>query len=737
MAELRPYPLGPLVTRMFRELESHDSIFDLPRAHMFGEGGGPSGGARQGAASAAGEEGRGAAVPAATPDLSVRFHDRVASTPLGPAAGPQSQMAQNLVLSWLGGCRVMELKTVQIMDELDIPRPCIDMATVGYNVEWSQELKLEQSLEEYVKGAMLVEMLRASGRLPGAATAPHVIYDMSVGYDLEGIRSERVSAFLAGMSDCSAVIDRLRPQIPAAFGDLRDLDFPTGLSRTLTLSTFHGCPPEEIERIIEFLLREHGLHCIVKLNPTLLGPQSARALLHDTLGYDDVAIPDEAFVKDASWDQALGFTERLARTAAELGQGFGVKFSNTLIVRNQREFFPASEQEMYLSGTPLHVLAMELVRRFRRVFGQRIPVSFAAGVDRHNFADAVSLGLVPVTVCSDLLKPGGYARAHTYLDALTEAMAAVGAHDVPDWILRSHGQAHAALDRLGLEADDPRLAACRAALAGGGDGDGEGGGEGGGDGDGDGGGGGDGEGEGDLAAAAGPELHERWVAEASLLNTELVVEALHADPRYDRDHNSTPPRKIGSPLVLFDCITCDKCVPVCPNDANFKLVMPALDLPVVKLVRRDGAWIAREDGRLVLGKKHQIANFADFCNECGNCDVFCPEDGGPYLIKPRFFGTRADFDARPDRDGFFMDRQGEEAVLHGRFEGSAYRLSRAGARLRFAGPGFELTLDPDDVPASLEGEAAGEVDLTWMRILMLIRDAAYGQGALHYAALLA
>ena len=42
----------------------------------------------------------------------------------------------------------MELKTVQILDELEINRPCIDMQTIGYNIEWSQELKIAESLEE-------------------------------------------------------------------------------------------------------------------------------------------------------------------------------------------------------------------------------------------------------------------------------------------------------------------------------------------------------------------------------------------------------------------------------------------------------------------------------------------------------------------------------------------------------------------------------------------------------------
>jgi len=708
--------MGALVTRMLRELDAHGSIFDLPRKHIFGAGvrARAEGVRAHGEAEREGDAGDSAH---AAPDLSVRFHDRVASTPLGPAAGPQSQMAQNIVLSWLGGCRIMELKTVQIMDELDIPRPCIDMATVGYNVEWSQELKLEQSLDEYVKGAMLVEMLRAGGQLPGAAAAPHVVYDMSVGYDLDGIRSERVSAFINGMTDCSAVVDRLRAQIPAEFAHLRDLDFPTELSRTLTLSTFHGCPPDEIERIIDYLLREHGLHCIIKLNPTLLGPERARELLHDRLGYDDVSIPDEAFVKDASWDQAQGFTERLAATAAELGQGFGVKFSNTLIVKNHRDVFPPAEEAMYLSGTPLHVLAMDLVRRFRQRFGDSIPISFAAGIDRHNFADAVSLGLVPVTVCSDLLKPGGYARAHTYLDALSAAMSAVGAEHVPDWILRAHGQGHAALAQLGLAGDDPALAACCAALDGGGD----------------------------LLAAAGPELHARWVSQAALLNTEVVVTALADDPRYHRDQNAKPPRKIGSMLELFDCITCDKCVPVCPNDANFTLSMPAVDLPIVKLTRTASGWSAREDGRLVLAKKHQLANFADFCNECGNCDAFCPEDGGPYLIKPRFFGTREDFDAFSERDGFLAERHDGQLVLHGRFSGRSYRLSREGQGWRYAGDGFDIVIDlaldagsasADQIASHVTGEADGEVDLAYLRILMLIRESAYGEGALNYAALM-
>ena len=72
----------------------------------------------------------------------------------------RSQMAQNLVLSWLAGGRIMELKTVQVNDELKISRPCIDAANIGYNIEWSQELRVADSLDQYVQGAMLIHMLR-------------------------------------------------------------------------------------------------------------------------------------------------------------------------------------------------------------------------------------------------------------------------------------------------------------------------------------------------------------------------------------------------------------------------------------------------------------------------------------------------------------------------------------------------------------------------------------------------
>ncbi len=674
MTELRPYPFDQLVRRSLLELEREQKLFDLPLASgYFGD---------------------------TELDFSVQMHGSRASSPLGPAAGPHTQMAQNIVLSWLAGCRVMELKTVQVNDRLQIPRPCIDMATVGYNVEWSQELRVWESLEEYVKASMLIEVLQVSGLVPLTPGFADTLFDLSLGYDLEGIRSSRVQGFIDSMMDATEVIERLRPKLPAEY---RHLDFQTRISDQVTLSTFHGCPSDEIEGIARHLIEDKGLHTIVKLNPTLLGPDRVQQVLHERLGYSEERVPQAAFDEDTHWEEMTSFCERLGILASDRNLGFGVKFTNTLIVENHRDFFPASEERMYLSGPPLHVLAMCLVDDFREHFGMRFPVSFSAGIDRHNFPDAAALGLLPVTTCSDLLKTGGYRRGEKYYQSLAGRMAAVNATDLEEFAILAYGLGSQALSALG-QLEPRRRADCEAALTA----------------------------SGDLRAAAGDALFESWVREARRLGTRHYVERLLDDERYSRGRNDRPPKKIDSALETFDCIACDKCVPVCPNGANFSFRLGPLEVPIVKLLSDGEGWVVREEGQLSIGQEVQYANFADFCNDCGNCDVFCPEDGGPYMIKPRFFRTVEDWREFADLDGFALDSEAAPATLHGRFGGRAFLLSTEGERLRFGGPGFELSLDPRHPELNCEGWADEEVDLTYLRLLMLVRESVYEADQLNY-----
>ena len=178
---------------------------------------------------------------------------------------------------------------------------------------------------------------------------------------------------------------------------------------------------------------------------------------------------------------------------------------------------------------------------------------------------------------------------------------------------------------------------------------------------------------------------------------------------------------MGTHLKLFDCLTCDKCLPVCPNAANFTVTLPLDEIPIERLLRADGGWVRDVLGSLPVTRKHQIANYADFCNECGNCDVFCPEHGGPYRLKPRFFGSVDSWKAEPLLDGFFLE---DRETLHGRFDGKEFRLGSRAEGVEYSGAGFRLTFRPADIAASAEGTSEGSVDLTYYHIMDCLRRAA-------------
>jgi putative selenate reductase len=379
---------------------------------------------------------------------------------------------------------------------------------------------------------------------------------MSVGYDLAGIASDAMNGFVTGLLDAGETIDRLRPEIPEPFAEFVDFGYPTRLVDGATLSTFHGCPPDEIEAIARHLMGEYGLDVVVKLNPTLLGFEAVSATL-DRLGHGSLPLDPDAFEADLHYDRALEMIGSLQGFAVERGLHFGIKLTNTLIVGNHRHRLPGDT--MYLSGRPLHVLAISLLDRLAGdlpgVLGLGsdpgpVQVSFSAGIDRDNVADAVGLGLVPVTVCTNLLKPGGYGNLSGMLRALSEDMHESGCTDIQGWVDHYAADAVAGGHRDAVAAYAARL-----------------GGE---------------EGVRRYGAAA-PEKRLREV---------------------DRD------------LEAFDCVSCNLCVTVCPNDAMLHVATP--------------------EG-LGLGERWQYFCLAELCNDCGNCTTFCPERGDPFLVKPRLF----------------------------------------------------------------------------------------------------
>ncbi len=676
MSILRPTPIAALARRLFRELAEKNAAFDLPaRRFVRGE---------------------------TDVDLSVAVGARRMAAPFGPAAGPHTQLAQNIVLSWLAGGRAIELKTVQVDDALCLPRPCIDMRDVGYNCEFSQELRVQQSIVEYVKGALLVAMLAASGKAGVLPSFTDTVFDASVGYDLAGIQSEKVDGYLRALRDIRPTADALRAELPADLRELGGARLPSALIETVTVSTFHGCPPQEIEAIASHLMTRHGVSVVVKLNPTLLGEREVRGLLHDALGFTDIVVPGSAFERDAKLPEVVAMVGRLRERASSLGLSFGVKLTNTLVVENRRPFFPAGVSEAYLSGPPLHVIAMHLVARLRREVGTHVPMSFSAGIDAQNVAAAIALDLVPVTVCTDWLKTGGYGRGIRFHEALVERVRHAGARDRAAFVVRAFGHEEAALEAAGVtgEAAARALAALRNT--------------------------GTLQGVRDPAIAPplGPEVAARWVREAARRNTETYVAGLAGDPRYHRGHHEKAPKKVGSQLTTFDCLTCDKCVAVCPNDAIFTYVAPHLEVPQATATRGEGGITLVRTGTLRIDERHQIASFADHCNDCGNCDAFCPEDGGPFLAKPRFFGSLEALREDPRGEGLFVVRTAGGYRAHVRSGGREVLVCGEGRRVTYSGEGFSLVLDPYDGDTAVAGQIAGQieggVDVTQARVVHVL-----------------
>ena len=391
--------------------------------------------------------------------LAMRRYGRRLDNPFGLAAGPHTQLSHNLVAGWLAGARYLELKTVQTLDRLEVARPCIDMTDEGYNCEWSQELPLDVSLSEYVDAWCAIRVLqRRADRFDAAE--PGFLGNLSVGYDLAGIRGAKVQRFLDRVADCRGAIETRLAAAARHHPNVCDIPVPDGLSNHVTLSTMHGCPPDEIERIARHLISERGLHTAIKLNPTLLGPRELRALLNETLGYE-VDVPDASFAHDLDFTGAVDLVRSLRGEAERAGVEFGIKLTNTLECRNVRGVLPG--EMSYLSGRALHPISVCVAQRLQSAFDGALDLSFSGGADAANAADLVACGLAPVTVCSDLLRPGGILRLRQYIGNLSSALDAAGASDLDDFARRRAGSddlAAAHLENLRAYADatahDPR-----------------------------------------------------------------------------------------------------------------------------------------------------------------------------------------------------------------------------------------------------------------------------------------
>ncbi len=379
---MTPIPFPKLMNWLFSERDAHGAVFGVQKPFVMRGG------------------------------KKLPLFQETIETPFGPAAGPNTQLAQNIIAAYYAGARFFELKTVQKMDGEElaacINRPCILAEDEGYNCEWSTELTVPQAFEEYVKAWFALKLISRKWNLGDPCG---FAFNMSVGYDLAGVKTEKLDRFIEGMKDASdtPIWKECVEYALAAFPE--DADYIESISPHIcmgvTVSTLHGCPPQEIEAIASYLIQEKGLNTFVKCNPTILGYDFARKTL-DAMGYDYIVFDGHHFREDLQYADAVPMFRRLSALAAKNGLEFGLKLSNTFPVDVKANELPS--EEMYMSGRALFPLTIEMARRMAEEFDGKLRLSYSGGADQNNVKALFEAGVWPITMATTILKPGGYAR---------------------------------------------------------------------------------------------------------------------------------------------------------------------------------------------------------------------------------------------------------------------------------------------------------------------------------------
>ncbi len=481
--------------------------------------------------------------------------------PFGPAAGPHTQLAQNLVAAYVGGSRFFELKTVQVLDghDLHVDKPCIRADDECYNVEWSTELYVPQALEEYIKGWYAIKLISKEF---GFGDPDKFIFNMSVGYNLEGIKSKKVDDFIEGLKDASHIeawkeCEAWALENKNLFKNIDEAyikSISPNICNSITLSTMHGCPSDEIESIITYLITEKKLNTYLKCNPTLLGYNFVRKIMDD-MGYEYMTFDKYGFESDLQYPDAVTLIKKMQELGKENGLAFGVKLSNTFHVKVKNNELPG--EDMYMSGKALYPLTIHLAAKLAKEFEGKLPMSFSGGADSNNIQKIFQTGIWPITVATILLKPTGY-------NVIKKLATLLDVCEFP---------ADQTVDADALEA----------------------------------------------------------------LAKESITDKNYRKSEVARKKGILP---FGENVnVRVECkVTCGSCVNVCPNRANTTL--------------------------MVDGTKRML-HIDDYCNECGNCYIFCPDKCTPYRDRLTLFTSKKELEESTNQ-GFALN---EDIVIY-RFEGT-------------------------------------------------------------------
>jgi putative selenate reductase len=149
-------------------------------------------------------------------------------------------------------------------------------------------------------------------------------------------------------------------------------------------------------------------------------------------------------------------------------------------------------------------------------------------------------------------------------------------------------------------------------------------------------------------------------------------------PVNDRQNFKLISKTLDEKTIVIEasrCLYCDEicniCTTVCPNFANRSYEIEPVKYNLQKVVNTgNGNYQIVEDGIFEVKQRHQIINIANFCNECGNCNTFCPTNSAPYKNKPKLHLNKESFNN--SSEGYWLNND----ILYLKKQDKIYTLSQ-------------------------------------------------------------
>ncbi len=322
---------------------------------------------------------------------------------LGTAPGPHGLLAQNLVCAYVAGARFLSLAPVGAA----APEMTVGSDGLCRRRERSGALSLRQTTAEAVKGSVLIQLLCREQGLDSRGA----VFSMALPGDKAYLERKDVQEYLDTMADASRA-EVWKDSVTAAKGlagrfnnlhrsELDDLDPHISNVARVTL------PPSGALDGVE-LLTGRGVHVFVRF---------------DLSAGEDPQLP-----------ALLTSLQALAKAAEAKGVFVGVEVSGSKNVGDGEA----------LSGPAMAPATLRLAAKIAALC-PGLPMSYAGGADQLNVARIAAQGFLTVSVCTTLLKPGGYLRLRQMARTLA-ALRAEGERVEPDSLLaladKLEGEAH-------------------------------------------------------------------------------------------------------------------------------------------------------------------------------------------------------------------------------------------------------------------------------------------------------